>query len=146
MIENGEGGAIVLIGSGSSAIGFKMIGHYNAAKHGVIGLMKTLANELAPHRIRANAVSPSAVNTPMIMNEKIFSQFAGGRSGATIDDAMPALRAQNVLPNPWVEPEDISNAVVFLASDEGRYITGVDLPVDSGTRVQPAGMPPSALE
>jgi SDR family mycofactocin-dependent oxidoreductase len=145
MIERDEGGSIVLIGSGSSQVGFRMIGHYNAAKHGVIGLMKTLANEAAPYRIRANAVSPSAVNTPMIMNEKIFGQFAGGKKGATIEDAMPAFLAQNVLPNPWVEPEDISNAVLFLSSDEARYVTGVDLAVDSGTRIQPAGMPPSTL-
>jgi (+)-trans-carveol dehydrogenase/(-)-trans-carveol dehydrogenase len=145
MIERDEGGSIVLIGAGASQIGFRSIGHYNASKHGVIGLMRTLANELAPHRIRVNSVSPSAVNTPMMMNERIFGQFSGGIRGATLEDAKPAFYAQNVLPNPWLEPEDVSNAVTFLASDEARYVTGVDLPVDNGSRIQPPGLPPSTL-
>lgn len=145
MLERDEGGAIILIGAGASAIGFRSLGHYNAAKHGVIGLMRTLANELAPHRIRANCVSPSTVDTPMMMNERIYSQFSGGMRGATLEDVKPAFYAQNVLPVPWIEPEDVSNAVLFLASEEGRYLTGVDLPVDCGSRIQPPGLPPSTL-
>lgn len=145
MIERGDGGAIIFIGAGSSQIGFRSIGHYNAAKHGVIGLMKTLANELAPHNIRVNCVSPSAVNTPMLMNERVYAQFSGGVRGATQEDALPAFYAQNVLPNPWIEPEDVSRAVLYLASDDGRYVTGVDLPVDNGTRIQPPGLPPSTI-
>jgi (+)-trans-carveol dehydrogenase len=139
MIEHDAGGAIVLVGSGASAIGFPGASHYSASKHGVIGLMRSLANELAPHRIRVNAVSPSNVNTPMIMNETVFSLFAGGKPGATVEDALPGLLAQNVLPTPWVEPEDVTNAVLFLVSDDARFVTGVDLPVDAGTRVQPPG-------
>jgi SDR family mycofactocin-dependent oxidoreductase len=145
MIAKDEGGSIILTGSGSSVVGFRNTSHYNAAKHGIIGLMRTLANEVAPYRIRVNAVSPSSVNTSMIMNPATFEAFAGGKEGATLEDAMPGFLAQNVLPSPWVEPEDVSNAVLFLASEEARYVTGVDLPVDCGTRIQPAGMPPSAL-
>lgn len=144
MIAGGDGGAIVFTGSGSSQIGFPGTAHYNASKHGLVGLMRTLANELAPYRIRVNCVSPSAVNTPMIMNEEVFGQFAQGKPAATIDDAMPALQAQNALPNPWIEPVDVSNAILFLVAETGRYITGVDLPVDSGTRVLPPGMAASA--
>jgi len=145
MIERREGGAIILIGAGGSAIGFRSLSHYNASKHGVVGLMRTLANELAPHRIRVNCVSPSIVDTPMTMNERIYSQYAGGMSGATLEDVKAAFYAQNVLPVPWIEPDDVSNAVLFLASGEGAYITGVDLPVDCGSRIQPPGLPPSIL-
>lgn len=144
MIEAGNGGSIVLIGSGSSAVGFRGSAHYNATKHGVIGLMRTLANELAPHMIRVNAVSPSTVYTPMTINPQFFAAISN-KEDATLEDALPGFLAQNVLPIPWVEPEDISEAVLFLLADSGRFVTGVDLPVDAGTRIQPAGLPPSVI-
>jgi SDR family mycofactocin-dependent oxidoreductase len=145
MIDRDEGGSIVVIGAGGSAIGFRSLSHYNASKHGVVGLMRTLANELAPHRIRVNCISPSIVDTPMTMNERIYSQYAGGMKGATLEDVKPAFYAQNVLPVPWIEADDVSNALLFLVSDDGTYITGVDLPVDCGSRIQPPGLPPSIL-
>ena len=137
MIAGGEGGSIVFTGSGASAIGFPRAVPYTVSKHGLVGLMRTLAVELAPHNIRVNMVSPSVVNTPMIMNEETLGVWAGGKERATVEDAMPAFRRMSALPNAWVEPADVSNAIVFLVSGSGRYITGVDLPVDSGTRVLP---------
>ncbi|MEA3214216.1 MAG: hypothetical protein QOJ19_372, partial [Acidimicrobiia bacterium] len=97
---------------------------YAAAKHGVVGLMRIYATSLAPHSIRSNTIHPTGVNTPMVANEQ-FGQFF--RDHPSVIDRM-----QNLLPVPMVAPEDIANAAIFLASDAGRYITGVTLPVDAG--------------
>jgi (+)-trans-carveol dehydrogenase len=127
-----DGGAIVLTSSTAGLAGFANISHYTAAKHGVTGLMKSLAGELAPRMIRVNSVHPTTVDTPMVLNEATFQLFAA--EGEQFDEeAFKAASALNhVLPVPWVESIDISNAVLFLASDEARYITGVALPVDAG--------------
>ena len=94
--------------------------------------MRTLAIELAQNNIRVNSVHPTQVNTPMIMNQATFSMFRPDLENPGPDDFAPLSQMMNTLPVPWVEPEDISNAVLFLASDEARYITGVTLPVDAG--------------
>ena len=112
--------------------GFANFAHYVAAKHGVVGLMRTLANELAPHMIRVNTVHPTAVNTDMIQNENMYRLFMPEAERPTRDEFAQAFTALNALPIPWVEPVDISNAVLWLASDEARYVTGVQLPVDAG--------------
>ncbi len=111
------------------------IGHYTAAKHGVVGLMRTLALELAPDFIRVNSVHPTSVNTDMIQNAATYALFAPDlpedqRTKETLGERFGAL---NALPIPWVEPVDISNAVLWLASDEARYVTGVTLPIDAGS-------------
>jgi NAD(P)-dependent dehydrogenase (short-subunit alcohol dehydrogenase family) len=103
-----------------------------SAKHGVVGLMRTLALELAPHSIRANSLHPTSVDTDMLRNEETLRLFRPDLPNPTVDDAGPVFQATNALPVRWVEPVDISNAVLFLASDEARYITGVTLPVDAG--------------
>ena len=132
LVEQGEGGAIVLT---SSTAGLKGIGGdsgggqgYTAAKHGVVGLMRTFANTLAQHRIRVNTVHPTGVNTPMVVNDFMQAWLA---EEPTIAGAMT-----NLLPVEMIEPVDISNAIVFLVSDEGRYVTGVTLPVDAGFTVK----------
>jgi (+)-trans-carveol dehydrogenase len=127
-----DGGSIILTSSTAGLAGFANISHYTAAKHGVTGLMKSLAGELAPRMIRVNSVHPTTVDTPMVLNEATFQLFAA--EGEEFDeDAFKAASALNhVLPIPWVESIDISNAVLFLASDEARYITGVALPIDAG--------------
>jgi NAD(P)-dependent dehydrogenase (short-subunit alcohol dehydrogenase family) len=94
-----------------------------SAKHGVVGLMRTLANELAPHSIRVNTVHPTGVNTPMIVNDFMAQVLSAPDTSVNL---------QNALPVEMVEPVDISNAIVWLASDEARYVTGVSLPVDAG--------------
>ena len=136
MISGGNGGAIIITSSAAGLKGFANSAHYVATKHGVVGLMRTLAIELAPHSIRVNSIHPTVVDTPMVMNDLIFSLFSGGKAGATLEDAKPAMDAMNLLPIPWVEAQDISNAVLFLASDEARYVTGVTLSVDAGFNIK----------
>jgi len=131
-----DGGAIVLISSAAGLKGYANIGHYVAAKHGVTGLMRTLATELGPRGIRVNSVHPSQVPTNMIMNDSIIHQFVPDRAEPTIEEFAEASRRMHLLPIPWLEPEDISNAVLFLVSSEARYITGVALPVDGGVQVR----------
>jgi NAD(P)-dependent dehydrogenase (short-subunit alcohol dehydrogenase family) len=119
----------------SSTAGLKPLqnlAHYVSSKHGVIGLMRTLALELAADFIRVNALAPTTVDTPMVMNDATYRLFRPDLENPTADDMAGASQATNVLPIPWVEPVDISHALVFLASDEARYITGVALPVDAG--------------
>jgi NAD(P)-dependent dehydrogenase (short-subunit alcohol dehydrogenase family) len=119
-------------------MGVPGLGGYNAAKHGVVGLMRTLAIELGPDKIRVNTINPGNVDTPMIQNEFIYELFYGGKTDATREDAATPgspFYAPHTLPTPWTQVDDISNAVLFLASDEGRFITGVALPVDAGYMV-----------
>lgn len=132
MIEGGRGGSIILTSSTAGINGFGNLAHYVAAKHGVVGLMRTMANELAEYFIRVNSVHPTNTATDMILNEPTYRLFAPQFEHPTQEDAKPAFVNMNLLPIPWVEPVDISNAILFLASDEGRYITGVTLPVDAG--------------
>ncbi|MFC9978553.1 mycofactocin-coupled SDR family oxidoreductase [Gordonia sp. NPDC127522] len=132
IVAGGRGGSIVLTSSVGGLKSYPFCGHYVAAKHGVIGIMRTLAIELAQNSIRVNSVHPTQVNTPMIMNQATYSMFRPDLENPGPDDFAPLSQMMNTLPVPWVEPEDISNAVLFLASDEARYITGVTLPVDAG--------------
>lgn len=132
LVAAGRGGSIVLTSSAAGLQGTPNLAHYVAAKHGVTGLMRTFANELAPHWIRVNSVNPTQVDTPMIMNDEIFRMFRPDLDAPTREDIVDVSIATNALPVPWVEASDVANAVLFLASDEARYITGVALPVDAG--------------
>ena len=133
MIDRGEGGSIILTGSTAAVVGFENLAHYVAAKHGLVGLMKTLANELAPRRIRVNIVHPTSVDTAMIHNEATYRLFVPGTQRApTREEAARAFRSLNALPVPWVEPQDVSSAVLWIASDQSRYVTGQQLRVDAG--------------
>ena len=136
LIAGGRGGSIVLTSSAAGLKAYANAAHYVSAKHGVVGLMRTLALELAPHMIRVNSLHPTQVDTDMVMNEFTFKLFSPDKQNPTIEDFGPASQAMNALPVPWVEPVDISNALLFLASDEARYITGVTLPVDAGTVIK----------
>jgi SDR family mycofactocin-dependent oxidoreductase len=128
MIERGQGGAIVLTSStaGINGIGGPTRGGlgYTAAKHGVVGLMRSYANTLAPHSIRVNSVHPTGVRTPMVVND-VMAEFLA--ADPSLSQAMA-----NALPVDMVEPLDISNAILWLVSDDARYVTGVTLPVDAG--------------
>jgi (+)-trans-carveol dehydrogenase len=112
------------------------IGHYVAAKHGVVGLMRTFAVELGQHSIRVNSLHPTNVNTPLFMNEGTMKLFRPDLENPGPDDMAVVAKMMHVLPIGWVEPEDVSNAVLFLASDEARYITGVTLPIDAGSCIK----------
>lgn len=133
--SDGTGGSIVLIGSVASHKGLPNLVHYVAAKHGVVGMTKTLAAELGPENIRVNAVCPTNVDTPMVQNEFIMKLFMPELEHPTREDAEKpdsAYRAANSIPVPWIDVDDVTNAIMFLVSDEARYITGVSLPVDAG--------------
>ncbi|UFS58761.1 mycofactocin-coupled SDR family oxidoreductase [Subtercola endophyticus] len=133
----GKGGSIILTSSVAGIRSGQHIGHYAAAKHGVIGLMKTFALELGAESIRVNSVHPTSVNTDMIMNQATYDLFAPDLppEERTKENVAPRMGAGNILPTPWVEAVDISNAVLFLASDESRFITGVQLPIDAGALI-----------
>jgi len=135
LIEQGTGGAIILTSSAAGLQPYSNIAHYVSAKHGVVGLMRALALELAPHNIRVNSLHPTQVDTPMIMNDNTYKLFRPDLDNPTREDFEPASQEMNALPIPWVEAVDISNAVLFLASDEARYITGVPLPIDAGALI-----------
>jgi SDR family mycofactocin-dependent oxidoreductase len=129
-----KGGSMILTSSTAGIHAIPNIGHYVAAKHGVVGLMKTLAMELAPDWIRVNSVHPTSVDTDMIQNPAAYELFAPDlkpeeRTKEVLADRYAAL---SLLPIPWVQPVDISNAVLWLASDESRYVTGLQLKVDAG--------------
>jgi SDR family mycofactocin-dependent oxidoreductase len=136
MIEADRGGSIVFTSSIGGLKGIQHVAHYVAAKHGIVGLMRTLANELGPHRIRVNTIHPTNVDTIMIQNPGTYAMFSPGDPEPSQEKAMPGFLSLNTLPVPWVEPVDISNAVLFLASDEARYVTGATFPVDAGAYVK----------
>ncbi|MEV0067499.1 mycofactocin-coupled SDR family oxidoreductase [Amycolatopsis sp. NPDC050768] len=130
------GGSMVFTSSIGGLKGIMQVGHYVAAKHGMVGLMRTMANELAGHRIRVNTVHPTNVDTHMIQNPGTWGMFAPDDPAPTREAAMPGFLSLNALQVPWVDPIDIANAVLFLSSDEARYVTGVALPVDAGATIK----------
>ena len=132
MLDSG-GGAIVNMGSTAGVEAVGGLAGYVSAKHGVIGLMRAFAVELGQHMIRVNSVLPTQVSTTMVMNEQTYRLFRPDLENPGPDDFAPISQMMHTLPVPWVDPIDISNAVLFLASDESRYITGVSLPVDAGS-------------
>lgn len=136
LISGGQGGSIVLTSSVGGLKAYPNTGHYIAAKHGVIGLMRTFAVELGQHFIRVNAVCPTNVNTPMFMNEGTMRLFRPDLENPGPDDMKVVAQMMHVLPIGWVEPVDISNAVLFLASDEARYVTGLPVTVDAGSMLK----------
>jgi SDR family mycofactocin-dependent oxidoreductase len=136
LLSGGRGGSIVLTSSVGGLKAYPHTGHYIAAKHGVVGLMRTFAVELGQHSIRVNSVHPTNVNTPMFMNEGTMRLFRPDLENPGPDDLKVVAQMMHVLPVGWVEPIDISNAVLFLASDEARYITGLPLTVDAGSMLK----------
>lgn len=126
-------GSVILTSSIAGLRGLVGVAHYTAAKHGVVGLMRSLANELAPHHVRVNCVNPTNVDTPMIQNDVVSSAFRPDLDRPpTRAEFADAARSMNMLAVPWIDPLDVANAALFLASDEARYITAITLPVDAG--------------
>lgn len=132
MIEARRGGAIVITSSAGGRRGIPNASHYVSTKHGVVGLMRTMANELAPYGIRVNTIHPTAVDTPMIHNAMTYRLFCPDIENPTRADAETRFRPGNPLGVPWIEPEDVSDAVIWLVSDEGKFVTGSEIPVDAG--------------
>jgi SDR family mycofactocin-dependent oxidoreductase len=128
LIANG-GGSIICTSSTAGIKGLPFLAPYVAAKHGVVGIAKTMANELARHKIRVNTVHPTGVNTPMVAG-------LGGLDSLIGRDPNLGPIYMNTLPVESVEPRDISNAVLFLASDEAQYVTGLEFTVDAGNTIR----------
>jgi (+)-trans-carveol dehydrogenase len=127
MIESGNGGAIVITSSTDGLMPAPGWGHYSTAKHGLQGLMKTLAFELSPHGIRVNTVNPTGVDTKMVE----------GNTMTLLEDVVlkqwPKVSRQNLMEDVWlIEPADVSRAILYLVSDDARFVTGISLPVDAG--------------
>lgn len=133
LIEQKRGGSIIMT---SSTAGIKAVGGssgagigYTASKHGVVGLMRQYAILLAEHNIRVNSVHPTGVSTPMVIGNTALAE-------ALNDPSNMGNSISNLLPIDILEPEEISNAVAWLASDQSRYVTGVMLPVDAGLTIK----------
>src|SRR6476659_2281825 len=136
ILAGGNGGSIILTSSVGGLKAYPHTGHYVAAKHGVVGLMRTFAVELGAQNIRVNSVHPTNVNTPMFMNEGTMKLFRSDLETPGPDDLAVAAQFMHVLPVGWVEAVDISNAVLFLASDESRYVTGLTMTIDAGSMLK----------
>ena len=135
MIIQGSG-SIVIVSSLAGLKGARGAVAYAASKHGCVGLMRTFAQELGPYGIRVNSVHPTSVATPMVLNDASSRALRPDLENPTFEDTVEIRSAPHLLPVPWVEPIDISNAVLWLASDEARYVTGVALPVDAGAAIK----------
>lgn len=130
-----------LLSSASSGSGPQGLGGagYNLAKRVIVEYSTTLAVKLAPKAIRVNAVHPTNCNTDMLQSEPMYKTFRPDLSDPTVEEAEVGFRSMQAMPIPWVEPADISYAVVYLASDESRYVTGMQLRVDGGATIQRGG-------
>ena len=132
MIEAGRGGSIVITASLAGMQGQRNAIAYIASKHAIIGMMKSLANELNPYSIRVNSVNPTNVATPMLLNEGVYRRFRPDLENPTEADVTEGFSTLNLMPVPYVQSSDVSDSVLFLCSDAARYLTGVSLPVDAG--------------
>ncbi len=136
LIEQGAGGSIIITSSSAGHKGPPNIVSYSSSKHAVIGMMRTLALELAQYMIRVNTVHPTGVSTGMLLNDHTFKLFMPDVENPTDVQFGQLLLGMNALPIPWIDPVDVSNAVLFLASDEARYVTGLELKVDAGWTIK----------
>jgi SDR family mycofactocin-dependent oxidoreductase len=133
LLAGGRGGVIIVTSSAASLRGVANVGHYVSAKHGLVGLVRTMAAELGPHHVRVVNLAPTNVGTDMLLNQDTYNLFRPDLApNATYDDFTEAAKTMHMLPIPYIDSVDVSNAVVFLASDEARYITGISLPIDAG--------------
>jgi SDR family mycofactocin-dependent oxidoreductase len=132
MIAAGQGGSVIMTSSAAAIKAAPQLSPYIAAKTGVIGMMRSMANDLAPYRIRINCVAPTAVPTDFVLNDRLYQIFSPDSPEPNLEDAKKVMRSMHPLGEPWIETQDISAAVAYLASDEARYITGIVLPVDLG--------------
>ena len=119
------GGSLILVSSVSGLKGLPFMTHYAASKHGVVGIMRSLSNELASRNVRVNSLHPTGVATPMLAG-------MGPLTGYIEDDPPTGPLFDNALPTSLISVNDVSETVLFLASDESRYVTGLTMKVDAG--------------
>ncbi|MGW5382572.1 mycofactocin-coupled SDR family oxidoreductase [Nocardia sp. NPDC003963] len=132
IISGGRGGSVVITSSLAAIYANENTAHYSAAKAGLVSLMKVMAKELAPHSIRVNTVHPTTVATDMILNDATYRLFRPDLEDPTRADFEEAARTLNRLPVAALEPGDITDTVLHLVSDSGKYITGTTQVIDAG--------------
>lgn len=136
LIASGPGGSVIIISSLAGFKGLANVAAYTTTKHGIVGLMKVLANELGPHGIRVNTIHPNSIDTPMVKNAATYGLFRPDLDDPKAEDAEPAFAGLNPFGKAWIEPIHVSNAVAWLASDQSYYVSGGQIPVDGGASVQ----------
>ncbi|MFT4288933.1 SDR family oxidoreductase [Nocardioides sp.] len=124
--------SVIIIGSTCAVKGYATSGHYTAAKHGLTGLLKVLSAELAPKGVRVNMINPTTVDTPLIQVQSMYDAFVPPGQEPTAENFRQAMFGLHQMPIPWIDPEDVTAAVMWLASEESRYVTGAQLSVDGG--------------
>ncbi|WP_399895720.1 mycofactocin-coupled SDR family oxidoreductase [Streptomyces sp. BBFR51] len=140
----GEGGSVILVGSvmaftpygPEDAIAGPGMGAYKFAKHTIVDYVTSLAAQLGPSGRRVNAVHPTNVDTPLLLNDTVYRTFRPDLENPTQEDALPVFASIQSMPVPFVDVNDVSSAVVFLASDESRYVTGTNIRIDGGALVK----------
>jgi len=135
MIDAGRGGSIVITTSVAALKGTPGMAHYAASKAAMVGLARTLAAELGPHRIRVNCVAPTMVNTKMLLWDGAYQAFRPDLDAPSLDDVIDIFASGHPLGVPWVEPIDVAEVVAWLVSNEARYVTGAVVPVDAGALI-----------
>ena len=141
IVRGGRGGSVIITSSAATEIISANIAHYTASKYGLIGLMKVLAKELAPERIRVNTIHPTGVQTPMILNQPMYELFRPDLEAPTRADFEASARSHNAMGIFALESSDVSHAVLYLAGESGRYITGTTLMIDAGAWRRSALLP-----
>ena len=132
MIDGGRGGSLILISSMAGLRGVANVADYSASKHALVGLARSLAKDAGRYRIRVNTVHPGSIPTKLLLHDTMYGIFRPDLENPTLDDCMRAFRSLNLLPGAFQEPEDVANAVLWLASDLSRATTGTTLTVDGG--------------
>jgi SDR family mycofactocin-dependent oxidoreductase len=132
IVSGGRGGSVVITSSLAAMITHENVAHYTAAKSGLVGFMRVLAKELAPLSIRVNTIHPTTVATDMVLNEPTYKLFRPDLEHPGRQDWEVAARTLNALPIAAVESIDLSNAILYLVSDDGRYVTGTTHVVSAG--------------
>jgi SDR family mycofactocin-dependent oxidoreductase len=132
LINQGTGGSVVFIGSTEALKGAENMSSYAASKHAITGLMTSLSRELGQYNIRVNSVNPTCVDTNMIQNPYVWGLFEPDNPNPTRDSVRDAFARTHILPVPWMEPADVSRAILYLVGESGRYITASTLTIDAG--------------
>ena len=132
LISQGQGGSVVFIGSTEALKGAENMSCYAASKHGITGLMTSLSRELGQYNIRVNSVNPTCVDTNMIQNPYVWGLFQPDNPNPTRASVEDSFTRTHILPVPWMEPVDVSRAILYLVGESGRYITASTLTIDAG--------------
>jgi (+)-trans-carveol dehydrogenase len=136
LIEQGTGGSIIMTSSTAGAKGAANFGNYVATKHAIIGMSKTAAIELGEYGIRVNTILPTSVDTHLIQSQPLYDLFRPDLESPSRADTEPSFESLHLLPLRWLQPSDIAAAALWLASDESKYVTGLELRVDAGFSIK----------